>query len=222
MTMTICNGPIRDTTPTFRIPNIALQVVSGLCVALRIGYKLIYTIDTIRLDDYLIVASFFLLVPATFINDLGTMANGHGRDIWTLTYDQIKTFLKWFYVIEILYLANIALLKLSLLAFFHYIFPGPKIRRVILATAIFDILFGVSFVLAGTFQCSPINSYWERWDEGHAGRCININALGWSNAAINIVLDVWMLIIPLSQVKNLQLPWKKKIGVAMMFCVGTL
>jgi hypothetical protein len=49
-----------------------------------------------------------------------------------------------------------------------------------------------------------------------------VNALGWSNAAISIVLDAWMLGLPMSQVVKLKLHWKKKIGVAMMFVVGTL
>ncbi|KAK7703044.1 hypothetical protein SLS64_009315 [Diaporthe eres] len=40
-------------------------------------------------------------------------------------------------------------------------------------------------------------------------------------SAISIVEDVWMLAIPLSQLHSLQLHWKKKIGVAIMFCTGT-
>jgi hypothetical protein len=31
-----------------------------------------------------------------------------------------------------------------------------------------------------------------------------------------------MLAIPLAQLKTLNLHWKKKIGVGLMFCVGTL
>jgi hypothetical protein len=49
-----------------------------------------------------------------------------------------------------------------------------------------------------------------------------VNGLAWSNAAISIVLDGWMLALPISQLFGLQLHWKKKIGVAMMFVVGTL
>jgi hypothetical protein len=33
---------------------------------------------------------------------------------------------------------------------------------------------------------------------------------------------VWMIGIPLSQIKKLELHWKKKIGAAIMFLTGTL
>lgn len=39
---------------------------------------------------------------------------------------------------------------------------------------------------------------------------------------MSIALDVWMLAIPLWQLRGLKLHWKKKIGVAAMFIVGTL
>lgn len=48
-----------------------------------------------------------------------------------------------------------------------------------------------------------------------------VDALAWTNAAISIVLDVWMLALPLYEVFHLQLSFRNKISVAMMFCVGT-
>lgn len=68
----------------------------------------------------------------------------------------------------------------------------------------------------------PMSYFWTMWDQEHQGRCVNINAIGWANAIISIILDVWMLALPLSQLKNLRLHWKQKIGVALMFFVGTL
>lgn len=220
--MTMCNRPIRDKTAEFHIPNVVLVVIASLCVILRVAYKLIYTVETLRLDDYLTIVTLLTLYPGTIINELGTMANGHGRDVWTLEFDQVTAFLKWFFVVEMLYFTNVTFLKLALLAFYHYIFPGPKVRKVIWATAVVTICYGISFIVTGIFQCRPIKFYWESWDQEHDGRCIDIHALGWAHAVINIVLDIWMLAIPLQQVTQLQLPWKKKIGVALMFGVGTL
>jgi hypothetical protein len=61
------------------------------------------------------------------------------------------------------------------------------------------------------------------WDGEHQGTClINNNALGFANAGISILLDIWMLCLPLTQLLKLSLHWKKKVGVAMMFSVGLL
>ncbi|GKU15511.1 unnamed protein product, partial [Fusarium langsethiae] len=41
-------------------------------------------------------------------------------------------------------------------------------------------------------------------------------------ASINIALDIWILAIPLSQLKKMNLDWRKKIGVGIMFSVGII
>ncbi len=51
---------------------------------------------------------------------------------------------------------------------------------------------------------------------------MDINALGWANAGISIALDFWMLGLPMTQLTQLNLGWKKKLGVAAMFGVGAL
>jgi hypothetical protein len=152
----------------------------------------------------------------------GLTSNGLGKDIWTVTPKQITNFLTAFYVSEVLYFAQVALLKLSLLFFYLRIFPAPKIKRFIIGTIVFDICFGIAFVLAGLFQCRPISYYWKNWDGEHQGSCVSVNVLGWSNAGISIVLDAWMFSLPVSQLIGLQMHWKKKVGVMMMFLVGTL
>lgn len=49
---------------------------------------------------------------------------------------------------------------------------------------------------------------------------MNINASGWANAAITLASDIWLLAIPLSQIRKLRLDWKKKAGATLMFLTG--
>jgi hypothetical protein len=173
------------------------------------------------LDDYFIAITLAAGIPSSVLTVHGLTSNGLGRDVWTVTFKQITDFFHVFYAMEILYFAQVALLKLSLLFFYLRIFPGTKIRKLIWGTIVFDIMFGVVFVFVGIFQCRPISFYWKNWDEEHEGKCIDVNAVGWANAAISILLDGWMLALPISQVASLNLHWKKKVGVALMFTVGT-
>ncbi|KAF5700543.1 integral membrane protein PTH11 [Fusarium mundagurra] len=48
-----------------------------------------------------------------------------------------------------------------------------------------------------------------------------INGLAWAIATVGIILDFWMLGIPISQLLHLQMKWKRKLAVASMFGVGT-
>lgn len=173
-------------------------------------------------DDWLILATLMIGIPSTVIGVHGTVANGLGKDVWTLPHEKITSFGRFFYVMEVLYFAQASLLKSSLLYFYLRIFPDSRTRWILWATMAFNAAYAFSFVVAAIFSCSPIHYFWVKWDGEHEGQCININVLGWSHAAISIALDVWMLAIPLSQLPGLQLHWKKKVSVAIMFVIGTL
>lgn len=174
-------------------------------------------------DDLCLMVSTYVGMSNAIIIDRGTIPAGLGRDIWTLDFSSITNFVRFFYVMEILYFVELTFLKLSLLFFYKRIFTAKNIAKVLWATIIFNALFGVAFTFAGIFQCQPISHYWTYWEgEGQNGKCFNINALAWANAGISIAVDFWMLAIPLSQIVRLNLATKKKVAVALMFGVGTL
>lgn len=178
--------------------------------------------STIGLDDYFIGITLMSGIPNSVLAVVGLVYHGIGKDVWTIPFDEIYTFAYYLYVMEIVYFALVALLKLSLLFFYLRIFPGTRLRQLIWGTIILNSVYGVVFVFVGIFQCRPIAHYWKHWDGEDRGTCINVNALAWSNAAISIALDVWMLALPMSQIVKLNLHWKKKVGVGLMFGVGTL
>ncbi|KAJ4397802.1 hypothetical protein N0V93_002039 [Gnomoniopsis smithogilvyi] len=187
----------------------------------RLAFRVFVSKADFGAEDWAILAAFLIGLPGTIVICVGTYPNGVGKDVWTLTFDQITNFLFFFYITEIQYFINLAALKLSLLLFYLRIFPDLRIRRLLAGTVAFDILFGAAFVGATLFQCVPMDYFWHMWDGEHQGHCFNINALGWANAGISIAMDFWMLALPLSQLKGLRLHWKKKAGVALMFIVGT-
>lgn len=222
VTATTCHAPIRDRTQLSTNVVIILGVITGVLVILRLGFKALITQMGLAMDDWLILATTLSGVPSTYIGVHGTAANGLGRDVWTLPYNNINAFGEYFYVVEVLYFVQITLLKMSLLFFYLRIFPSNGIRNILWATVVFNAVYGIIFTFVAIFQCTPISYFWTSWDGEHEGKCIDINSMGWAHAAISIALDLWMLGIPLSQLPGLNLHWKKKIGVAIMFCVGTL
>ncbi|OAL56104.1 hypothetical protein IQ07DRAFT_660462 [Pyrenochaeta sp. DS3sAY3a] len=221
ITMATCKAPPRDRSGLFKVTNIILGVISSAVVLLRLTSKIALSGAEFGLDDYSILITIMTMIPGTIINDQGTLKSGLGKDIWMLEFPHITNFVRFFYVLEVLYFAQLMMLKLSFLSFYHRIFPGVVVKRVILATAVFNIIVGVAFVVVGIFQCQPIDFFWNSWDREHSGKCINTSALGWASAAISIALDIWMLAIPMSQLVHLKLAWKKKVSVGFMFGVGS-
>lgn len=203
---------------------IVLGVITNLLVTIRLIFKQFFSYrKALGWDDYTIIAAMMIGIPATVINVEGLTAHGMGQDAWTLVPETIRLFGIYFYVMEVLYLAEIAFIKLSLSLFYLYIFPGTKTRRFIWATIIFNIVSGIAFVVIGIVQCMPVEFFWMRYiDPSAQGHCLDINTFAWIHAAISIAVDVWMIAIPLSQLRRLQLHWKKKVGVTLMFLLGTL
>ncbi|KAK4233325.1 hypothetical protein C8A03DRAFT_38969 [Achaetomium macrosporum] len=220
ITDTTCSVPVRNRGATYDTTNIVLAVISSATVLVRLGFKLSVT-HNVSLDDYVVFFLILVGVPSVVITHYGTVPNGLGRDIWTLTPQNITDFLFNFYLMAIFYFVQVMLVKLCLLLFYLRIFPSQTVRSLLWGTVAFDIVFGIIFFFLAIFQCSPISYFWQSWDGEHEGKCLNINAIAWANAGISIALDLWMLAVPLAQIKTLNLHWKKKIGVGLMFCVGT-
>jgi hypothetical protein len=193
-----------------------------VCALTRVLYKGTFSAAELGWDDYAILAALLSGLPSVIMLDRGSIPNGLGRDVWTVPFDRITNFVHFVYALEILYFLQNALIKLSLLFFLLRIFPKPLTRGLLWATVGFTVLWGLAFVLAGVFQCQPISFYWKSWDHEARGKCVSVNALNWSNAIISIVLDVWMLALPLYEVFQIQLSWRKKLSVTLMFVVGTL
>ncbi len=176
-------------------------------------------------DDYTVLISIIVGAPSVAIIDRVLIPNGLGKDIWTVPFNSITISAKWLYILEVLYFAQIMVVKLTLLFFFLRIFQKSVTKRILKATIAFDLIWGTAFVFAAMFQCQPFDYFWNMWDtqwrETHPGKCVNINALAWNNAAISLVLDFWMLVIPLYEVFHLQLSIYKKFSISVMFFFGT-
>jgi hypothetical protein len=166
-TSTLCHAPVRNEGNKIRITNIVVAVVSAACALLRIAYKIFSSgISELGLDDYAVLVATVMGVPTVVIIDRGIVPNGLAMDVWTVPFGHITDFVRWLYILEILYFLLIATVKLTLLFFFLRIFPKPLIRRILWATIVFDVLYGVAFAITGIFQCRPIRFYWVR-SEGY-------------------------------------------------------
>ncbi|KAH8669062.1 CFEM domain-containing protein [Xylariales sp. PMI_506] len=219
VTETLCDAPVRDKSQLSNDIAITFGVLSAAFVLLRTSHKLMARME-LGLDDWFIILTLLSGLPSTVMVVRGTTANGLGRDIWTIPFDNITSFGYWLYIMAVLYFLQVTLLKMSMLFFYLRIFPTPMVRKLLWCTIGFSVVFGLTFVFIGVFQCNPISYVWTEWDGEHTGTCLDFNAAIWANAGISIAVDLWMIVIPLSQLHKLNLHWKKKVGVGLMFVVG--
>ncbi|KAK5993882.1 Satratoxin biosynthesis SC1 cluster 4-like protein [Cladobotryum mycophilum] len=223
LTEVACHRPIRDKSASYTAMNITTGVLAVIFALARLIFKQFFSCSQmVGPDDIIIVGAVMLGAPGIIVNQHGLIGNGLGKDVWTLPFAQLPDFAMYFYIMEIIYITEISLIKLSLSVFYLYVFPGGRIRRLLIGTAIFNVCFGIAFVITGVFQCTPVSFYWTQYlDNAPHGKCIDLNTFAWAHAAAGVAIDVWMIALPISQIRRLDLHWKKKIGVTFMFLIGT-
>lgn len=219
-----CGVPSRDHSQRLYIVTICFAVVAWSLVLSRVGFKYFALgFHELGLDDLFIFLTACVTIPSAYITFNHTLPNGLGKDIWTLQPEQIYIVLEYFFGMTMLYFLEVGMLKMSLLFFYLRIFPAMGVKRILWGTVFVNVVVTIVFIILDAIQCFPISLFWTRWDGEHTGTCImEINDIAVANAIVSIALDVWMLAVPIWQLRALQLNWQKKAGVAAMFAVGTL
>jgi hypothetical protein len=85
-----------------------------------------------------------------------------------------------------------------------------------------NIIYGTALILVSIFQCIPVHAAWTGWDGVVQARCVDVNAVGWTSGAINIALDIGVLLLPLPGLTKLVMPWERKIHILLIFSLGSL
>lgn len=111
--------------------------------------------------------------------------------------------------------------KLAVCLFYGRVFSTPPFRRAIWVVAILTILW-----LMGTFpvivlNCVPVKKIWlgPAYPGGH---CVDLKAFLIGQAVPNTILDIALLVLPLTFIWQLQMSNTSKIAVSFVFCVGIL
>ncbi|UQC88539.1 CFEM domain-containing protein [Colletotrichum lupini] len=154
--------------------------------------------------------------------------------------------LSGFYALQTLYHSCIDIIKASILFMYLRIFhlPGEKITIALWVTQVLNLMNGIIFIFVGLFQCNPpaqptvgtsflhllrrysyssidlFVNYGSNQLPCNRDTNMNIVYLALAHAGINIALDVWMLILPLTQVWGMNLARRKKFAIMFMFSLG--
>ncbi|KAK7996651.1 transcription initiation factor tfiid subunit 7 [Apiospora arundinis] len=219
VTATLCNEPVRDNSTTTPV----VTAISGALAVIFVAIRLLnnHLRGALNTADLCAVLALVSSIPMDVI-EFYMVANGFGKDIWTLDQHRINMVVKYTWISEITYVPAIGFTKICLLCFFLRVFPSRRFRYLCFGTIAFVVAFTIATFVVTIFSCNPVDFFYLGWAGDTKGTCININAFWFSQATINISVDLWIMALPLSQIRKLDLERKKKIFLCLMFCVGLL
>ncbi|KAI1505266.1 hypothetical protein F5X99DRAFT_430529 [Biscogniauxia marginata] len=170
-------------------------------------------------DDTVMCFAMCFEIPLAVLS-IPLTQHGLGLDIWNVPFDDITEILHIYFFDEMIYIAALSLTKVSILLFYLKLFPKRSFRICTWFLIAANIIYALTYVFLLIFQCNPIQGAWLFWDGEFEAQCLSINVLSWSAAAINILLDLAVIILPLPELFQLSLSLRKKLQIMAMFAVG--
>jgi hypothetical protein len=79
----------------------------------------------------------------------------------------------------------------------------------------------IIFLFCLVFRCTPWDDAWKTLPDSN-GQCLSFEKLALAGAGFSIAEDIWILLLPIPQLLQLDLNRKKKIQLILMFNIGIL
>ncbi|RBR15640.1 uncharacterized protein FIESC28_07281 [Fusarium coffeatum] len=216
-----CDIPLRDSRSALRGTTLIIFVIALLCFCLRLLSKILHRSNWGADDTFMSLAA-FLIVPLLVLMQL-MISQGLGLDIRMLDREQIVLIFKMFFFQQVTYFITLGFVKGSVLAFYLRIFPDHKFRRAVWITQFINLTTAFIYVILILVQKNPIALNWNGASKfSGKSNVLDDKLLYLTHGSISLALDVWMLILPITQVYHLGLKLRKKIGVIAMFSCGVL
>ncbi|GAB7351069.1 hypothetical protein MBLNU459_g1546t1 [Dothideomycetes sp. NU459] len=197
-------------------PTIVLTSLATVVVVLRLMTRALI-IQSVGFDDYIILISLVLSWAVCGLT-AAEVAKGIGGYTWTRPLDLLPANAKLVLAWNCVYVVLVNVTKASILLQYLRIFAGRAMRAAtyaLLAALVPALLWGL---FGAVFLCSPVAKLW--LPAALPGRCRSTRTYWISTAAVNIVLDFAVFVVPLRPITRLRLARKQKLGLVVVFLVG--
>ncbi|KAF2232338.1 hypothetical protein EV356DRAFT_250308 [Viridothelium virens] len=165
------------------------------------------------LDDALAIGSLLFCIGSGIAVSILDV-HGLGAPGETLTTNELDTASKALYAGNLLFIASLALAKLSIVVLIHQITPSESHRRLNYAISALVTVAAVTSIFAEAFQCA-LPTVWLL----SGARCINRIALWSYFGTVQLLSDICLIGLPIYILFGLQLSFGRKLAV--LVCFGT-
>ncbi|KAF5664123.1 hypothetical protein FHETE_7232 [Fusarium heterosporum] len=220
----ICDVPTKDHSQMYRSITIVFATFTFASVILRLGTRIRITKCWGADDTWIVIAS-LIVIPATVTLLFGIEKGFGALDvIYNGGTETLSLLLKSMFLWQIFYMLGLAAAKTSILFFYLRIFPDQKFRLAVWTTMAFNGLATIVILILNFTVGRAVQGIWGGADDVQNsmesyGSNFKINLL---HSVVSFVLDIWMLILPMTQLYNLGLKKPQKIRVISMFSMGIL
>ncbi|KAJ5665958.1 uncharacterized protein N7477_008406 [Penicillium maclennaniae] len=198
-----------------------LLVLTLVMVLARLSTRW-YIGGVLHSDDILLaISTLFGILQSIFVQL--AISNGLGRKLATIGSDELVRYLKYEYAAQLLLIVTVAFSKISLGLLFKNLMTSRRYLRTNQVLMGVIIAWAVASILALALRCSmPTPWMWNSPD-----KCIDQAALFEAIAALNIVTDLAIVLLPCMLLRTVQLShWKRfrimaLLASRILVCIAT-
>ena len=181
------------------------------------------------LDDLFIFIGWLVSVGLTASACIDSMWYGMDVHTWDVNPNQYVGAALTGFIAQILFLCSTCATKASVLLFYRRMAKdtySPRWRYAIYTALGFTAAYFVGVLIAYCLVCQPLDAYWLsynfNYDEDFT--CINGNVLSPLVGVLSVVSDIYAVALPCIMLYcyNLDVPRRQKIGLNIIFALGTV
>ncbi|KAI8964165.1 hypothetical protein F5Y11DRAFT_316800 [Daldinia sp. FL1419] len=186
-------------------------------------YAKVFLMKRIRTEDCLIVVGYGIFVVHSYC--LYRLVHNFGFRIhqWDVRLRNMSEYLYVFYISINLYCAHLMVTKSAILLEWVHLFVPDNHRCpfywachcLIWANVIF---YSVTIIIAN-LSCVPLQRIWDITVDGKCNIPMPLQVMA---AALNLVIDISILVLPQPVIWKLHMPKTKRLGVSVVFAIGIL
>jgi hypothetical protein len=142
-----------------------------------------------------------------------------GKHIQVVPPNNLEPFLKLLWVEYYLFDAGTAIAKSSALFFYTRVFSTANrwLKYSIWLAHAMNVTWLLGIILSVIFECTPIE---KAWNVAVPGKCVNTQALWLGSGITSLVIDVFILLMPVPGLWRLQMKTMRKVQVVFVFLCG--
>ncbi|KAK9789107.1 putative Extracellular membrane protein CFEM domain-containing protein [Seiridium cardinale] len=191
-------------------------ILSSTVVAARCTARLQLT-GRLWSDDWTAIFATIILLGGAGL-ELASANLGFGLHFWDVYVTKAARLLQMFYTVEIFYTWVKLIAKASVIFLYMRVFPARWFRLACYACLSYCCISLMIFTFVVAFQCTPVEAIWNRFV---VGKCLNVNAIGYSGAVLSVVEDLVLILLPIPELRKLQISGRKRVGVGLMFALAS-
>ncbi|KAI2617137.1 hypothetical protein GGR54DRAFT_608378 [Hypoxylon sp. NC1633] len=204
--------------PGMIISTSIVAAFASVAVALRFWARRLAAAP-LKLDDYLALSA-LIVHHGLLAGSISEVVIGIN---WNGDPNYIKDIFKTRFASEVLYILSSTFIRLSVLALYWRIFPTRSMKIECIALGSLCISWAVACEILDFVQCRPLHAFWDiELQQSPDTLCIDFVQFFLGNSIANCIIDFATLILPIREVMRLQQSTSKKLGICLIFLLGTV